>query len=167
MNRPSNATAPNEEPSQKAYTEILSAEISQGLRELRRQSSGLVLSGFSAGLDIGFSLLLMAVMLTAVGGELPQGIVRILVANMYTVGFIFVVLGRSELFTEHTTLAVFPVLDGRAGLGSLARLWALVYTSNIAGAAIFAALAALIGPALGVVGPAVLGEIARTLTDHA
>ena len=42
---------------------------------------------------------------------------------MYAVGFIFVVLGRSELFTEQTTLAVLPVLNGRASVASLLRGW--------------------------------------------
>ena len=46
----------------------------------------------------------------------------LLMAATYPVGFIFVIVGRSEFFTEHTTLAVFPVLGGRASVGRLARL---------------------------------------------
>lgn len=151
--------------SQKPYAEILEAEVRQGLQELRRDAGGLLLSGLSAGLDIGFSVFLMAAMLTAVAGELPDGVVRILVANMYSVGFIFVVLGRSELFTEHTSLAVFPVLAGRAGIGQLSRLWGLVYVSNIVGAALFAALVVTIGPALAVTDPAYFGVIAKDMAE--
>lgn len=151
---------------QKAYSDILDAEIEQGLQELRREARGLVLSGLSAGLDIGFSLFLMATMLTAVGQEFSPGVVRILLASMYAVGFIFVVLGRSELFTEHTSLAVFAVLSGDASVASLGRLWGLVYFSNIIGAAAFAALVVVIGPALGSVDPWAFGEIARDLVEH-
>ena len=158
--------ANGEKESQKRYEEILESEISQGLQELNRPADGLILSGLSAGLDIGFSLLLMAAMITAVGGELPSGVVRILVANMYSVGFIFVVLGRSELFTEHTSLAVFPVLGGQAGLLELGRLWGLVYVSNLVGAAAFALLAVRIGPGLGVVEASAFGEIAHSMVDH-
>lgn len=158
--------AAREKESQKAYDEILEAEISQGLQELGRPADGLILSGLSAGLDIGFSLLMMAAMITAVGDELPSGVVHILVANMYTVGFIFVVLGRSELFTEHTSLAVFPVLGGQAGLLALGRLWGLVYVSNLVGAAAFALLAVRIGPGLGVIAVPAFGEIAHSLVDH-
>jgi formate/nitrite transporter FocA (FNT family) len=86
---------------------------------------------------------------------------------MYAVGFIFVVLGRSELFTEHTTLAVLPVLGGRATVAQLLRVWGLVYASNLVGAAAFAAIAAWIGPALGVIEPWAFGRIARGATDHA
>lgn len=151
---------------QRPYEEILEAEIVQGLRELRRRTTGLLFSGLSAGLDIGFSLFLMAAMMTAVSGDLPDGVVRILVANAYAAGFVFVVLGRSELFTEHTALAVFPVLGGHARVTQLARLWGLVYLSNLVGAALFAVLAVVIGPGLGVIEPAVFGEIAHDLFRH-
>lgn len=152
--------------SQKSYRTILEQQISKGLAELERPTSGLFISGLSAGLELGFSLFLMAVTLTLVEGLLPKLIVRILVANAYSVGFIFVILGRSELFTEHTTLAVLPVLNRRASLSSLGRLWGLVYTSNIIGGAAFAVLAAVIGPSLGVIDPREFGQIARDLVMH-
>ena len=149
-----------------ASREILRHEIEEGLDALDRPTLGLLVSGFSAGLDIGFSLFLMAVMLTHAEGRLPRPTVELLVANMAAVGFIFVILGRSELFTEQTTLAVLPVLRGRASVRSLARLWVLVYVANQAGAAVFAGLATFIGPDMKVIDPRVFGEIAHRLTDH-
>jgi formate/nitrite transporter FocA (FNT family) len=151
---------------QKGYQEILAAEIETGLTELERPSRGLLLSGLSAGLDASFSLLLMAIMVTLTTGRLPEPVSEILVANMYAVGFLFVVMGRSELFTEHTTLAVLPVLDGRASIRQLGRLWGLIYVSNLTGAAIFAVIAAFVAPALGIVKPFALGKIAHGLTGH-
>ena len=76
------------------------------------------------------------------------------------------VLGRSELFTEHTTLAVLPVLDRRASLSQLGRLWGLVYVANQAGAAAFAAFLVFLGPRLGIIEPRVFGEIASGLVEH-
>jgi formate/nitrite transporter FocA (FNT family) len=157
---------PAEGEPQKGYQEILAAEIETGLTELERSSRGLLLSGLSAGLDVSFSLLLMAVMTTLTEGRLPKPVTEMLVANMYAVGFLFVVLGRSELFTEHTTLAVLPVLDGRASIRQLGRLWGLIYVSNLAGAAAFAAFAVLVAPALGIAEPSAFGTIAHGLTDH-
>ena len=55
---------------------------------------------------------MMSVVLTLFNGVFPDAVVQFLVANMYPLGFMFVVLGRSELFTEHTTLAILPVLQG-------------------------------------------------------
>jgi formate/nitrite transporter FocA (FNT family) len=152
---------------QKSYETILEQEILSGLTELERPAGNLFLSGLSAGLDVSLSLLLMAVMRTLTEGELPHAVSEILVANMYAAGFIFVVLGRSELFTEHTTLAVLPVLDGRASLRQLGRLWGLVYVANLIGAAAFAAFLAFLGPRLGIIGPRVLGDIAADVVKPA
>lgn len=145
---------------------ILEQEIAEGLGEIRRSTTGLFISGLSAGLDVGFSLFLMAVMYTYAHGALPEPIVQILVANMYAVGFIFVIIGRSELFTEHTALATLPVLNGNATIIGLARLWGIVYSANLIGAAIFAFLATSIGPSLGVIEPATFGTIAEHVVAH-
>jgi len=150
----------------KASGEILRHEIQEGRVAIQRPVGGLFLSGLSAGLDIGFSLFLIAVMRTQVEGVLPRPVVELLVANMFAVGFIFVVVGRSDLFTEQTTLAVLPVLNRKASLAALARTWGVVYAANLLGVALFAGLAVLIGPALGVIDRRVFGEIASSLTAH-
>lgn len=152
--------------SQRSYRDILEVEIEEGLRQLDRPTGGVLLSGLSAGLDVGFSVFLMATMLTLTRDVLPEPVTEILVANMYAVGFIVVIIGRSELFTEHTTRAVLPVLDGRASLTELARLWVLVYVANVVGGAIFAWLSTIIGPQLGVIDPSAFGEIALSMVDH-
>jgi formate/nitrite transporter FocA (FNT family) len=153
-------------PPQKSYQDILAQEIDTGLHELERPAAGLLLSGLSAGLDVGFSVFLMGVMTTLVGDSLPGAVTAILVANMYAVGFVFVILGRSELFTEHTSLAVLPILGRLASLVQLLRLWGLVYVANLVGAAAFAAIVAWAGPALGVIQPWALGKIAHGMVDH-
>ena len=127
-----NKTVVEQKP-QKSQQLILQHTEEAALTQLERSSKGLILSGISAGLDIGFSVLLMTVMLTTFNGIFPDAVVRFLTANMYPIGFIFVVLGRSELFTEHTTLAILPVLQGFASIKKLLRLWVIVYISNIFG----------------------------------
>lgn len=154
-----------EEP-QKGYETILEQEIVSGQKELERPTGNLFLSGLSAGLDVSLSLLLMAVMRHLTEGALPHPVSEILVANMYAAGFLFVVLGRSELFTEHTTLAVLPVLDHRASVVQLGRLWVVVYVANLLGAAAFAGFLSFLGPQLGVVPSHVLGSIASEVVGH-
>jgi len=156
---------PDDEP--KSYADILGQEIREGLHELERPADGLFLSGLSAGLDIGFGPLLMAVMITLSAGQLPDPITEILMANLYAVGFVFVVMGRSELFTEHTTLAVLPVLDRKASVAALARLWGVVYVANLIGGTAFAAFAVYVGPAIGVIEVSAFGELGLALTEHA
>ncbi len=141
--------------------EILQAEL-----ELGRPNPGLFLSGLVAGLTIGVSLFLIATMMTLADGVLPEAVTEILIANAYTVGFILVILGRTDLFTEYTTIAILPVLDGQATFASLARLWGLVYLGNLAGGSVFAGLVVIIGPELRAIEPAAFGKIARSLTDH-
>ncbi len=130
--------SPVEQKPQKSQQLILQHTEEAALTQLERSSKGLILSGISAGLDIGFSVLLMAVMLTMFNDLFPSPVVRLFTANMYPIGFIFVILGRSELFTEHTTLAILPVLQGFASIKKLLRLWLIVYMSNICGGLIFA-----------------------------
>ena len=160
------STRDAENPSPTSYEEILELQIEEGLDQLNRPFKGLALSGLSAGLDIGFGPFLMAVVLTLTGGAFSDPLTSILVANAYAVGFLFVVVGRSELFTEHTTLAVVPVLDGDASVGELARLWGTVWVTNIVGGIAFAALAVYIGPRLGSVDPSAFTTLAHHMVSH-
>lgn len=156
----------HDDPSPTSYREILGLEIEEGLSQLQRPTSGLFLSGLSAGLDIGFGPFLMAVVLTMSEGSFSEPVTGLLLANAYAVGFIFVVVGRSELFTEHTTLAVVPVLDGEASVADLARLWGVVYVANLVGGTAFAMLAVYVGPQLETIDPAAFEEIARGLVHY-
>jgi len=160
------AQASEETAAKKPSQEILRSEIMEGADALDRPFVALFISGLSAGLDIGFSLFVAGVVLTLTSGTFDEATRRFVVGGVYAVGFIFVVLGRSELFTEQTTLAVLPVLNGRATVKALARLWATVYIANLLGAAAFAALVVQVGPALGIIDRRAFGELARALTDH-
>jgi formate-nitrite transporter family protein len=145
---------------------IAESQITEAIGALERPALGLLISALSGGLDVSFSLFLMAVMLTQVQNALPKPVTEMLVAAMYSIGYIFVILGRSELFTEQTALAILPVLNGRTTLRQLGRLWVLVYVANLAGCACFAYLAVLIGPSLGVIDVRVFGIIADQVVRH-
>lgn len=145
---------------------ILGQQIEEGLTQLNRSADGLFLSGFSAGLDLGFGPLVAATALTLTNGAGSTLVEQLLVANAYTIGFIFVIIGRTELFTEYTTLAVLPVLDRQASLIRLFRLWGIVYGANLLGGLIFAVVAISAGPAFGSIDPAAFGEIAEPLISH-
>ena len=74
-------STPSELVPKKASRQILRHEIEEGLDALERPVAGLF-----AGLDVGFSLFLMAVMLTQAEGTLSKTVGAILVANMYAIG---------------------------------------------------------------------------------
>jgi len=151
---------------QKTSRSVLASLIESGVHEMNRERSGLLLSGLSAGLDIGFGPLMMGVILTLSPGGFGDLTTELLLASFYSIGFMFVILGRSELFTEHTTLAVIPVLDGQASVGQLARLWGLVYVGNLVGGLLFTLLVIPLMPELGVVSPDAFETIALKLVTH-
>ena len=149
----------------KPGSEILEVQRREASTEFDRPARNLALSGLSAGLDLGFSLLLMAVLSELLKGA-SRPIQELGVSLAYSLGFLFVILGRSELFTEHTTLDILPVLAGERNLRSLARLWGTIYFSNLLGAASFAWVAGKLGPALGIFSLETLGTLAKPVVAH-
>lgn len=115
--------------------EIIRAE---GEDELARRFHALWWSGVAAGVCIGFSFLSEA----WIAAHLPDAKWTPLIDNMgYTVGFLMVILGHMQLFTENTLTAVLPVVARRRWkwVGVLLRLWGIVLTANLVGCLIFAA----------------------------
>ena len=109
----------------------------EGEEELRRTTSALAWSGLAAGLSMGFSLVAEGLL----AGYLPEAEWTKLISKLgYSVGFLIVVLGRQQLYTETTLTAVIPLLSRRnleTGLGVL-RLWGVVLLANLVGTYIFA-----------------------------
>ncbi|SAL86775.1 Inner membrane protein YfdC [Caballeronia arvi] len=106
---------------------------------MERSGAALMWSALAAGLSMGFSFLVQAIL----EGALPDTRWRHLITSLgYTIGFVFVILGRQQLFTESTLTAVLPVLTRRnlGTLGKTLRLWAIVLFFNLVGTTIFAAL---------------------------
>jgi formate-nitrite transporter family protein len=117
----------------KSAGEILEAVVEDGREELGRASTGLGLSGLAAGLNISFS----AVALGAVGAL--TGGVGLAAALLYPIGFLIVILGRSQLYTENTVTPVAVVLTRFSSLPNMLRLWMVIFVANVFGTALFAA----------------------------
>lgn len=106
--------------------------------ELQRSSKALAFSGLAGGFTMGLTGLGVAVA-TAV---LPDSPARQFVAYLlYPLGFIAVIIGRAQLFTENTLYPVALILSERRHLADTLRLWAIVFSCNVLGAIAFAALA--------------------------
>ncbi len=108
-----------------------------GEEELNRPVSALAWSGFAAGLSMGFSLVAQALF----RAHLPDEPWRPLLVNLgYPLGFLIVIIGRQQLFTENTLTAIIPLL-ARRNIPTLVRvlkLWAVVLVANLVGAHLFA-----------------------------
>jgi formate/nitrite transporter FocA (FNT family) len=115
--------------------------IEEGLEQLQRPTLSLLLSAVAAGLIVGFSAMAVAVVLTATGQlETSPIISRIATAFVYPLGFIVCVLSGAQLFTEHTATALYPVLDRKATVANLMRLWSIIVVGNLIGAVACAGL---------------------------
>lgn len=118
----------------------------EGEEELARPVSSLWWSGCAAGVAISSSLLTEGIL----HYYLPDEPWRPAVQSLgYCVGFVIVILGRMELFTEHTVTAVLPLLKNfdRRHLWLTARLWAVVFAANLVGTFTTAAITILLGTA--------------------
>jgi formate-nitrite transporter family protein len=105
--------------------------------ELERPNNALFWSGLAAGLSMGFSFLAEALLQSG----LPDAPWQTLVSKLgYAVGFLIVILGRQQLFTENTLTPVLQVLQKktRHSLINTARLWAVVLCANLVGTLAFA-----------------------------
>lgn len=161
---PKDSREPGEPQPKKSPGLILEHELSEARDALSRPVRRLFFSSLAAGLDLGFSVLLMAVALTAwQHGAMGESAAGFVAANGYAFGFVVVVLGRSELFTEQTSLAVLPVLSGESSVRALGRLWAVVWTGNMVGAAGAAMMVVWLGPRLGVIDAEVFERIAMPM----
>ncbi len=109
----------------------------EGEQELERTTSALAWSALAAGLSMGFSFITEAVL----ASKLPDAPWRPLVAKLgYAVGFLVVILGSQQLFTENTLTAVVPTIARRTAhaLGRMLRLWGIVLVGNLIGTVLFA-----------------------------
>jgi formate/nitrite transporter FocA (FNT family) len=108
----------------------------EGQEELERSSSALAWSGLAAGLSMGFSFLGVGLF----RAFLPDAQWTPMVASLgYSLGFLIVILGRQQLFTENTLTVILPLMQRRVRAGrNVLRVWAIVLAANMIGALVFA-----------------------------
>ena len=137
--------------------------LKEGEDELDRSSSALFWSGLAAGLSMSFSMigegLLKAYLPATEWAKLIYGL-------GYSLGFMFVILGRQQLFTENTLTPILPLLQGKSVecLKNVARLWGIVLGANLLGGLLVSFVIART-PAFEPVVKAAFYELARTALE--
>jgi formate-nitrite transporter family protein len=109
--------------------------LEPGEKEIERPASSLLWSSVASGLVIGFSFIASAFAAHLVAEPYRHAAA----AAVYPLGFIFVIMARSELFTENTLVPVIPFLEHRNAetFVKLLRLWGLLLIGNMIGALVF------------------------------
>ena len=146
--------------------EILSQITEEAVTQYKRKRTSLLLSAFSAGLEISFSVLLMGVVYTLFSNQLSEPAIHTLLAICYPLGFLFVILGKSELFTEHTTVAVLPVFTGKTRFTSLLKIWGIVLAGNIVGVFLFSLILSTLPVNMDIIKPEAYHYIASHILDY-
>ena len=120
---------------------VYSIVLREGEEELQRPKTSLWWSGVAAGIGISTSILAEGILRSGLDPDLPYR--SLLVSLGYTFGFVLVIMSRLQLFTENTITAVLPLLatPTPARLGSIARLWGIVFAANMTGTFLAAILA--------------------------
>lgn len=116
----------------------------EGEHELSRPFSALWWAGVGAGIGISAAVMCKGFL----HHVLPDAPWRPAVTNLgYTVGFLIVILGRLQLFTENTITVILPLLMKPTGVNLLriARLWTTVFLANMVGCFVAALLISRFG----------------------
>jgi formate/nitrite transporter FocA (FNT family) len=132
-----NSQKPQKELSRPTAKEIYVQVARNARDELKRSALSLGISGLVGGIFTGFSGLGVAIALAQLGPSAAAGFIA---QMFYPIGFIIVILGRAQLFTENTLYPVALLFAERKHFLRTLRLWAIVLTSNVLGALGFASL---------------------------
>jgi formate-nitrite transporter family protein len=128
--------------------------------ELARTNKALAISGLVGGLTMGLTALAVSTVAATLGREPGALFIAYL---LYPLGFMAVILGRGQLFTENTLYPVALILAERRHFRATLRLWSIVFPSNVAGALLFALLCARTGA----LQPPILAAMTRLGADAA
>ncbi|MGA8853604.1 MAG: formate/nitrite transporter family protein [Christiangramia sp.] len=150
----------------KTHGEILKQQIIEGCETYDRSRMSILLSSFTAGLEIGFSFLMICSVFSFFQGKVEEATLFKLIAFVYPIGFVLVILGQSILFTEQTSLLTLPVLNKRRSVFSLFRIWGIVILGNLVGGMLIALTLLWIGPELGLFNTDTVAKIGEHFAEN-
>ena len=129
----------------RAPEEIWEESLDEGERRLQRGVVGLAATGFAGGAEVAFGILAVVVVSGAVASVAPEQLSHVIGSLFFGIAFVFITLGRAELFTENFLIPVGAVHARRAGLGTLIRMWIITLVFNLVGLAVVLGLLSIHG----------------------
>jgi formate-nitrite transporter family protein len=113
-------------PVEDELSEAFETIVSEGAQRLHRTWRETLSTGVAGGLEVATGVLAMFAVIHETGSHLLGGVA-------FGIGFIALLLARSELFTEGFLVPVTAVVAGRASIGQLAKLWGGTLVANLVG----------------------------------
>jgi formate-nitrite transporter family protein len=118
--------------------EIWDRSVEEGERRLDRSATGLLATGLVGGIDVMLGILALAVTTGALLEVMPDEPAHLIGSLVFGIGFVFLLVGRSELFTENFMVPVSAAIYGEGGVKGLLRLWAGTLVGNLVGLIVIA-----------------------------
>ena len=156
----------NEAVYSKEYTEILTSVIHEGEEIFKKKKQAIFLSSCIAGLEIGFSYVLVCALFFLLQGRISDPVIYRLFAFVYPFGFVLVILGKSALFTEQTSVLALPVLNGQRTVLELLRVWGIVIVGNVLGGNFFVIFISSLAPELGLFDTDTMVTVGTHILNH-
>ncbi|MDT0295352.1 formate/nitrite transporter family protein [Mesonia ostreae] len=156
----------NEVEDTKKYTEILSRVINEGEEVFKIKKITLFLSACIAGLEIGFSYLLICMLYFLLGGSVDEQVIFKLFGLAYPLGFVLVIMGKSALFTEQTSVLALPVLNGQRTFLEMLSVWGWVILGNLIGGILFVFFIGAMASELSLFDQDTMAKIGIHVVDH-
>ena len=113
-------------PAEDELVEAFDRIVSEGAQRLHRSWREVLTTGLAGGLEVATGVLALLAVYAETGSHLLAGIA-------FSIGFIALLLARSELFTEGFLVPVTAVVARRAHVGQLAKLWGGTLVANLLG----------------------------------
>ncbi|SDX79945.1 Formate/nitrite transporter FocA, FNT family [Modestobacter sp. DSM 44400] len=126
MDSARNELGDSEGPTEDELQEAFDTIVSEGAQRLHRTWREVLTTGFAGGLEVGIGVLLLFAVYAETGSHLLAGLA-------FGVGFLALLLARSELFTEGFLVPVTAVVAGRASVAQLGKLWSGTLLANLLG----------------------------------
>ena len=145
--------------------EIWQASVEEGERRLKRRPVGMLATGFIGGVDVMLGVMALTIVSGALAVSLPEQIAHVGGALVFGIGFVLLIVGRGELFTENFLVPIAGALRGRGSWGALLFLWVVTAIANIVALLVIAAVLTRAG----LVPPETLdaaGTVADTLNER-
>ena len=141
--------------------EIVEDAARIGAKRLERSGLGDIVTSFIGGLSLCFGIIAMAWVAASLGGAEAPSTAHLVGALAYPIGFVILLIGKSELFTENFLLPVTGVIERRGSVRQLLSLWGRSLVFNLLGTFVFAALISRPG-----VLPETVADEIRYLGEH-
>jgi formate-nitrite transporter family protein len=114
--------------------------VGEGSDRLERSAAAEASTALIGGVDVMLGVIAAATVAGALGTAVNHQLAAVIGSLAFGIGFVFVTIGRSELFTENFLIPVSTIYAGKAQLRDLARTWTITLVANVVGLFALAAI---------------------------